>query len=128
MIEFIALSALFCLAWMMWRLYQAKQYNRFVDWLNSEVRPQLVQCLNEEFEDNRNELFPNTPEHIQAALYYYQQYPVRIFEAAVAREIIPPVWLESKTNKRHAAHLLYVQGNVRIHPVKCNVSGGPTPR
>lgn len=128
MIEFIAVLALCCLGWMMWRLYQAKQYNRFIDWLKSDISTQLVQCLNEEFIDNRSELFPNTPEHVQAALYFYQQYPVRIFEAAIAREIIPVTWLENKANKRHAAHLLFVQGNVRIYPAKCNASGGPTPR
>ncbi len=114
MIEIIIGLAAFILLWMMWRLYQAKQYNRFIDWLNVDISPKLAQVLIAEMEQNRSELFPNTEDHIHAALMYYRQYPVRIFEAAVAREVIEQGWLIDKPHKRWAAHLLFIQAAYRL--------------
>lgn len=114
MIEIISAFAVFILLWMMWRLYQAKQYNKFIDWLNVDIKPLLLAKITEELEENRCAEFPNNECHLQAAKYFYQQYPVRIFEAAVAREIIKKEWFLSKQHKRHASHLLFIQSPYRI--------------
>ncbi|WNC71107.1 hypothetical protein RGQ13_13360 [Thalassotalea psychrophila] len=114
MTDVIVVLAFALLIWMMWRLYQAKQYNKFIDWLNVEVKPQLLVKIAEELEENRSADLPNNECHQQAAIYFYQQYPVRIFEAAVAREIIDKSWFSNKKNKRHASHLLFIQSPYRI--------------
>lgn len=114
MTDIIVALAFALLIWMMWRLYQAKQYNKFIDWLNIEIKPQLLTAIAEELEDNRCDDFPNNECHQQAAMYFYQQYPVRIFEAAVKREIISEDWFLSKKNKRHASHLLFIQATHRL--------------
>ncbi|WNC69732.1 hypothetical protein RI845_06185 [Thalassotalea nanhaiensis] len=115
MTDIIVVLAISILVWMMWRLYQAKQYNKFIDWLNDEIKPQLLSKVAEELEENRSAELPNNECHQQAAYYFYQQYPVRIFEAAVAREIISQDWFLNKQNKRHASHLLFIQSAYRIH-------------
>lgn len=114
MIEVLIFVAASILIWMTWRLYQAKQYNRFIDWLNGEIKTELIANIESELIANRCAKTPNQQEHIEAALWYYQQYPVRIFEAAIQREIIPGNWLDNKANKRHAAHLLFTQANFRL--------------
>lgn len=114
MTDVIVVLAFALLIWMMWRLYQAKQYNKFIDWLNVEIKPLLLVKIAEELEENRSADFPNNECHQQAAMYFYQQYPVRIFEAAVEREIISKDWFLNKHNKRHASHLLFIQSLYRI--------------
>ena len=114
MINIIVIFAFAFLIWLMWRLYQAKQYNKFIDWLNVDIQPKLLTQIAQELEDNRSVDFPNNEYHQQAAKYFYQQYPVRIFEAAVAREIINKDWFLNKQHKRHAAHLLFIQHPYRI--------------
>ncbi|WOH37715.1 hypothetical protein RI844_00285 [Thalassotalea fonticola] len=122
MIEIIVFLAFAFLFWMMWRLYQAKQYNKFIDWLNAEIKPQLLAKIAQELEENRSADFPNNECHQKAAQYFYQQYPVRIFEAAVAREIITKDWFVNKQNKRHASHLLFIQSLYRIHQNKTRIN------
>lgn len=116
--EFIITIAIASLCWLVWRLYQAKQYNRFIDWLNADIKPKLLEQLQVELIENRSEVTPNTDAHIQATLYYYQQYPIRIFEGALHREIILPIWLEKKQNKRFISHLLALQNQHRISIVE----------
>ncbi|MDN3653206.1 hypothetical protein QWY77_10630 [Thalassotalea ponticola] len=105
--------AILILLWMAWRLYQAKRYNRFIDWLHSDVQPRLCEQLKRELIAHRSPEYQNTDTHIDATLRYYSQYPVRIFDAAVERQLIGPEWFENKQNKRHAQHLLFVQAGMR---------------
>lgn len=116
--EFIITIAIASLCWLLLRLYQAKQYNRFIDWLNTEIKPKLVAQLETELIEKRSTLTPNNDAHIEATLYYYQQYPIRIFEAAFQREIILPTWLDNKQNKRFTSHLFASQSQYRISTVE----------
>ena len=114
MTEIITFLAIALLFWMAYKLYQAKQYNAFIDWLNSDVKEQLLAQLKQEMQQGRSEIYPNKDCHIELALHYYKQYPVRIFEAAFARKIISEQWLNKASNKRHASHLLFIQGSHRL--------------
>lgn len=114
MFEVTVFIAVSILVWFSWRLYQAKQYTKFIAWLNEDIKPKLLAVITEELTANRDEVFANNDAHIKATLYYYQQYSVRIFEAAVAREIISPSWFDNKQHKRHASHLLFVQAPFRL--------------
>lgn len=113
MSEAIVVLAAIILLWMMWRLYQAKKYNAFIDWLKIDIAPKVFADLNEKLSAQRSDQSPNTNEHIEATQLFYQQAPVRIFEYAITHNIIEPKWLENKSNKRHASHLLFVQSQFR---------------
>lgn len=104
---------------MAWKLWQAKRFNRFIDWLNNSIAPLLIDQLKQEFEQSRNEQYPNKPCHVELSIAFYKKYPVRIFEAAVEREIIEPDWFENNANKRFAAHLLFIQGQYRLQKSLC---------
>ncbi|TKB45113.1 hypothetical protein [Thalassotalea mangrovi] len=110
----LVILALIIISFMVWRLIQARQYNRFVDWLNADIKPQLLDAIEQELIESRCDLTPNGDCHIQATRIFYGAYPIRIFEAALAREIIPVQWLNNRKHKRFAAHLLAAQGQYRV--------------
>ncbi|WP_394177009.1 hypothetical protein [Thalassotalea litorea] len=102
------------IAFMVWKLIQARQYNGFIDWLNVEIKPQVLETIEQELIESRCKLTPNNETHIQATKAYYGAYPIRIFEAALAREIIPVEWLNARKHKRFASHMMAAQGQYRV--------------
>ncbi|WP_371186214.1 hypothetical protein [Thalassotalea maritima] len=116
----IPVLAVLLLIWMSWRLVQAKRYNRFIDWLMGDIKPQLLAVIKQELIDSRSPDLPNNDCHIDACCYYYGQYPVRVLEAALQRSIISEDWLNNRENKRHMQHLLFVQAAYRISEKPCN--------
>ncbi|TRX55725.1 hypothetical protein [Thalassomonas sp. M1454] len=118
MSEAIAILATLILIWMMWRLYQAKQYNAFIDWLRLDIAEKVAADLEAKLIEQRSPENPNNQAHIEATQLFYQQAPVRIFEYAVTHQIISSQWLEKKSNKRHASHLLFVQSQFRTSHCK----------
>ena len=67
----------------------------------SQIEQQLIA--------ERSELTPNTDAHIQASQYFWGQYPSRVLQAALQREIIDETWLESTGNTRNCQHLFFVE-------------------
>lgn len=114
MAEVFATIAFFIIAFMVWQLYRAKQYNRFLRWLLAEVKPKLIERLTLELEQGRCDKFPNTDAHIEATILFYTQYKVRIFQAAYERELIGEEWLAVPANKRLAQHLMHKEQNFRL--------------
>lgn len=110
--------AIAILIFMMWRLYQAKQYNKFIDWLNGPIKDQVAAHLKDYLIAQRCELLPNNDTHIQAATLFYMQYPVRIFQQAVKLGIIDKQWFYIKKNKRFAAHLYAIQAPYKISTIQ----------
>lgn len=125
MFEVIILLAVLFLLWLSWRLYQAKQYTKFIEWLNDGIKAQVIAHITQELKQSRDHVFENNEAHINATLYYYQQFSVRIFEAAVRREIISKAWFDNTQNKRHASHLLFVQSSFRLAPVPTESKESP---
>ncbi|WP_371377137.1 hypothetical protein [Thalassotalea aquiviva] len=118
--EFLILAASVALVFMAYKLYQAKQYNQFIDWLVTDIQPQLLQALVSELKQQRCQQTPNTDAHIKATQYYYAQYPVRVFQGALQRNIISKDWFASAKHKRFAAHLMASQASHRISPKREN--------
>ncbi|QBY05340.1 hypothetical protein E2K93_13570 [Thalassotalea sp. HSM 43] len=112
----LPLLALALLVWMSWRLVQAKRYNRFIDWLMTDIKPQLLSHVQQELVEQRCQQYPNNDCHIEASCHYYGQYPVRVLEAALQRDIITSDWIQQRQNKRHLQHLLFIQAAYRITP------------
>jgi hypothetical protein len=114
MAEIIILLAGLSLLWLGYNLYRAKQYNKFLSWLDQEIKPQLIIKLKEELELSRNDLTPNNDCHIQATIHYWTSHKVRILEGALSREIIPASWLGNKLNYRMAQHLRHRQNQFSV--------------
>ncbi|TLU64159.1 hypothetical protein FE810_12700 [Thalassotalea litorea] len=106
--------AVILIGFMVWKLIQARQYNRFIDWLNQDIKPQLLSMIENELVESRCDLTPNNESHIQATKAFYSAYPIRILEAALAREIIPVEWLNARKHKRFASHMMAAQGQYRV--------------
>ncbi|MBL4909217.1 MAG: hypothetical protein JKX78_04200 [Alteromonadaceae bacterium] len=107
--EFIVLPALALLIWLAWQLYRAKQFNKFKALLNSEVKAKVIAVIKEDLTNQRSEQFPNTQAHIDATIYYWTQYPIRILQAAIYYEIIDKQWLQTTNNVRNSQHLMHLE-------------------
>ena len=114
MAEVFAILGIAIIAFMLWQLYRAKQYNRFLKWLSSDIKPQLIENIREELEQTRSEQFPNTEAHVEATILFYSQYRIRIFQAAFEREIISREWLAVPANKRLVQHLMHKEASFRL--------------
>jgi len=108
-LEFIVLPALALLIWLAWQLYRAKQFNKFKTLLNNEIKAKVISAIQEDLATQRSEQFPNNQTHIDATIYYWTQYPIRILQAAIKYEIIDKQWLQATSNVRHSQHLMFIQ-------------------
>lgn len=103
---------------MAWQLYRAKQYNRFKQTILVELKPKMIKQLALELDETRSELFPNTDCQLQAATYYWSQYPSRILQRSLEKEIVTKQWLKDTGNYRNCQHLFHVERE-RMHHSRC---------
>lgn len=106
LIVFLSISFLL---WLLWQLIKAKQFTRFKQHIENELKPQVVAHIIEELNETRSELFPNNNIHQEASIYYFTQYKSRILKAALEREIIDEKWLKDTGNMRNSQHLFHVE-------------------
>lgn len=104
----VGLSLLFLL-WIIWQLIQAKKFTKFKNLLNSELKEKVIIAITNNLNETRNINYPNNQSHIEASIYYWTQYPIRILQAAIKYEIIDEKWLIETNNVRNCQHLLYIQ-------------------
>lgn len=110
--ELILLLAIFglgALAWLIWQLLRAKNFTRFKQTLEQEIKPKVIAHIIDELNETRSELFPNTQTHQEATIYFWCQYKSRILQAALEREIIDKQWLTATGNLRNSQHLFHVE-------------------
>lgn len=107
--EVIAVLAAAALVWMSWQLYRAKQFNKFKQAINTELKPRVIAYLKQELVETRSELTPNTDAHIHASLYFWCQYPSRILQAAMRWQLLDEHWFEQTGYKRHCQHLFFIE-------------------
>lgn len=111
----IILLAISALCWLCWQLLRAKQYNRFIRYINQQLKPLVAEHLIQQLEQQRCDLTPNNESHIQACLYYWQQYPVRTLQYAIKHELITMQQLQALGYQRALQHLLFVQQQWRVY-------------
>jgi len=102
------LSLLF-LFWIIWQLIQAKKFTKFKNLLNSEFKDKVIIAITNDLNENRNAEYPNNQAHIEATIFYWTQYPIRILQAAIKYEIIDEKWLIETNNVRNSQHLSHIQ-------------------
>ncbi|PCI58290.1 MAG: hypothetical protein COB35_13880 [Gammaproteobacteria bacterium] len=107
--EFIAIPAIALLIWLAWQLYRAKQFNKFKTLLNDKIKTDVIAAIQEDLATQRSEQFPNNQAHIDATVYYWTQYPIRILQAAINYEIVDKQWLLATNNVRNSQHLMHIQ-------------------
>ena len=108
--EFFIFAGLILLGWLCWQLYRAKQFTKFRRYIESELKPIVVQHITEGLEQSRSDTFPNTPIHKEAALKYWQQYHVRLLQYALAKELLTKEEMVRKGKWRYCQHLFAVEG------------------
>ncbi|QOL26848.1 hypothetical protein LP316_06025 [Thalassotalea sp. LPB0316] len=109
MLEVLASLATLTILWMVWQLIRARRFNQFKALLISDIKPEVIKAITTELEQSRSNAFPNNEYHIQATLYFWTQYPIRILQAALERDIIDERWLKKTGNFRHSQHLMHIQ-------------------
>ena len=107
--EFFIVIAVGILTWMVWQIIRAKRFTRFKRLLNEDIKPKVIENIIAELNDSRSEILPNNEVHCQATIDFWGQYPVRILQAALNREIIDKAWLEETGNMRNSQHLFFIQ-------------------
>ena len=107
--EIFATLALLSLVWLLWLLVKAKQFTRFKQQIDGELKEKVIANIIEELADTRSEQFPNNDCHQAATLLYWTQYKSRILHAALQREIIDQQWLTDTGNLRNAQHLFFIE-------------------
>jgi len=111
--EIIAVLALAALAWLIWQLIKAKRFNHFKQYIDQELKEQVVTHVLAELEQTRSDMFPNNEHHTQATVFYWTQYKSRILHAALQQEIITEQWLKETGNFRNAQHLFYIEKHIQ---------------
>ncbi|GLX84343.1 hypothetical protein tloyanaT_05950 [Thalassotalea loyana] len=114
MLEVLASLATLTILWMVWQLIRAKKFNKFKEVLMHDVKPDVIKAIKTELEESRSEVFPNNEYHVQATVYFWTQYPIRILQAALERDIIDEQWLIKTGNLRHSQHLMHIQQHLML--------------
>ena len=109
MLEVLASLAVLSIVWMIYQIIRAKKFNHFKEILITDIKPEVIKAIKVELETLRSDSFPNNKCHIDATLYFWTQYPIRILQAALERDIIDQKWLEKTGNVRHSQHLMHIQ-------------------
>ncbi len=107
--EVIGFLAISSLLWLIWQLVRAKQFNRFKQRIEKELKPQVIEAIIAELDESRSELLPNNACHQQASLFYWTQYKSRILHAALTKGVIDKSWLSDTGNLRNAQHLFHIE-------------------
>ena len=109
----IAAIAIAFLGWIFLNLLKVKKFNQFKQLLTDEIKPKVIEKLITELNKNRSEEYPNNDMHIQASIYYWTQYPVRILQAALNYKIIDQKWLKETGNWRNSQHLFFTEAKYK---------------
>lgn len=107
--EIIAVLSFSALFWLVWQLFQAKKHTRFKRYIDTEIKPAVINDIKQELLETRSDLFPNNEVHEEATLYYWTEYRVRILQRALKREILDELWLKRSGYLRQSQHLFYVE-------------------
>ena len=107
--EIIAVLALLSLLWLLWQLFKAKQFTRFKQQIDQELKAKVIESIIAELNETRSDVYPNNECHQQATILFWTQYKGRILHAALQREIIDEQWLKDSGNLRNAQHLFHVE-------------------
>jgi len=111
-VEVIVLIAGSALLWLCWQLLQAKKFTKFKQRIEQELKPQVINKIIEDLNEQRSELFPNNDCHTNATIFYWTQYKSRILKAALQQEIIDETWLKDTGNWRNSQHLFHIEQHV----------------
>ena len=113
----IIIFAVIILLWLIWQLIKAKRFTRFKQLLKQEIKPKVIADIQIELADSRSELLPNNESHIEATLFFWSQYHVRILQAALMRDIINEDWLKKTGNWKNSQHLFFIERD-KLGPVR----------
>ena len=116
---FISIAALALLIWMAWLLFKAKQFTRFKRMIESDLKPQVIEKLTSELEQNKSNKTPNNDAHIKATIFYWCEYTSRILQAALAYQVIDQQWLIETGNLRNCQHLFHIEAD-KLHRESIN--------
>jgi hypothetical protein len=111
-VEFIVIITLFAiifLGWIISNLIKARRFNQFKAQLEKEIKPQVIEKITHDLMTNRTEQYPNNDSHINASIYYWTQYSIRILQAALYYHIIDEQWLKKTGNWRNSQHLFFIE-------------------
>ncbi|SEK71018.1 hypothetical protein SAMN05216262_102170 [Colwellia chukchiensis] len=109
LIVVIAACAVSFLAWLIWQLMRARQFNRFKRQIIQELKPKVIASIIEEMASSRSAMLPNTLAHQEATIQYWCAASSRILQAALKREIIDEQWLKTSGNLRNSQHLFHIE-------------------
>lgn len=112
--EYLALIALCLWCWLIWQLVNAKRFTRFKTLLRTELKDRVIADIIRELDESRSAQLPNTDAHVQATIYYWTHYTVRILQAALQREIISEQWLKATGNWRNSQHLMSIERHYKV--------------
>lgn len=107
--EIVIVLAVAILVFFSWQLYQAKKVSKFKQWLRSSIQPKLSHELSQQLIHNRSDLFPNTPEHIEASIAFWTQYHSRIIQKSLQFNIINKQTIIDVGYYRQYQHLLFIE-------------------
>lgn len=107
--EIAVLLATSVIIWMIWQLHRAKKFNAFKRYIQAELKPKVIEQLTSDLISERNDIFPNTKSHIDASIYYWGLYNVRILQLALEKNIIDVQWLKNTGKYRHCQHLYHIE-------------------
>ena len=116
--EILALLAGLILLWMAWQIFRAKQFTRFKQDIEIQLKPRVIEALASHLEETRSDIFPNNKCHQEAAALYWCQYKSRIVQAALKFGVIDKQWLIDNNKLRHCQHLFHIE---QTHLAELNV-------
>ncbi len=99
---------------MVWQLVKAKRFNQFKKCINDELKTQVIAAIKNDLIINRTPEQPNNDAHIDATIYYWTQYSIRILQAALKYQIIDEAWLKNTGNLRNSQHLSYIERQYKV--------------
>jgi hypothetical protein len=108
-VEFFVVIAVCLLIFMVWQIIRAKRFTQFKRVLSNDIKPKVISHIIAELNDSRSDILPNNEIHCQATIDFWGQYPVRILQAALHRNIIDKAWLEKTGNMRNSQHLFFIE-------------------
>ncbi len=68
--EVIAILALLSLLWLLWQLFKAKQFTRFKQQIDQELKSKVIESIINELEESRSDVYPNNECHQQATIMF----------------------------------------------------------
>ena len=76
----------------------------------------LIEAVKKELIEQRNEVFPNTDQHIDLSIKFWTASHARILQAAIERELITQDWITKTGNYRNCQHLFFIEKAYLLAP------------